>query len=290
MFITGDLEYKPYVTAEPDVKAVTLNGSEDFIILGCDGLWDFVSENEVLYAIYEQIRDAPVDWTADDEIRHHSKMFGLALDITVKCLVLHWTSQSNVCYCTGHHSQVFGLALDRHHSQMFGLALDITVKCLVLLWTSQSSVWSCTGHHSQVFGLALDITLCRPFVARKLCVESTFAPAALRRVEKAGATHEAFGKYLVVLRENQCSSYRHIIMPPHFTPPSVSDTSIEQGVFPASKPRVLSYVEPCLRPPAVTVTLGCPPRLEVLLPFLQHLIRMDCKRLCGLFRDSFLLQ
>nr|CAD7461767.1 unnamed protein product [Timema tahoe] len=56
---TGDLEYKPYVTAEPDVKTVTLNGSEDFLILGCDGLWDFVSENEVLYAIYQQIRDAP---------------------------------------------------------------------------------------------------------------------------------------------------------------------------------------------------------------------------------------
>nr|CAD7569337.1 unnamed protein product [Timema californicum] len=113
----GDLEYKPYVTAEPDVKVVTLNGSEDFIILGCDGLWDFVSENEVLYAIYQQIRDAPVggrlfQLRAICKFSKHSvlgfvldvnKMFGLALDITVKLLC--FTVQSALVYflrtCTG---------------------------------------------------------------------------------------------------------------------------------------------------------------------------------------------
>nr|CAD7446480.1 unnamed protein product [Timema bartmani] len=129
-YLQRDLEYKPYVTAEPDVKTVTLNGSEDFLILGCDGLWDFVSENEVLYAIYQQIRDAPGN--------SHKKYI----------------------------------------------------------------------HTTAVLHLILK------------------------------------------LRENQFSSYRYIIMPPHFTPPSLSDTSIVQGVFPASKPPVLSDVEPCLRPPA----------------------------------------
>lgn len=53
--ISGDLEYKPYVSAEPDVKAIPLDGTEDFLILACDGLWDFVSEQEAVNAVYNQL-------------------------------------------------------------------------------------------------------------------------------------------------------------------------------------------------------------------------------------------
>lgn len=36
----GDPDYKPYVTAEPDVVEVELNGTEDFLIMASDGLFD----------------------------------------------------------------------------------------------------------------------------------------------------------------------------------------------------------------------------------------------------------
>ncbi|XP_063238869.1 uncharacterized protein LOC134540210 [Bacillus rossius redtenbacheri] len=63
----GDLEYKPYVTAEPDVVSVPLDGTEDFLILGCDGLWDFVSEEAIVRAIYEQLKNSPGDLEAVTE-------------------------------------------------------------------------------------------------------------------------------------------------------------------------------------------------------------------------------
>jgi serine/threonine protein phosphatase PrpC len=47
------------VTSEPDVTAVPLNGTEDFLVLACDGLWDFVSEQEAVSAVYQQIAKAP---------------------------------------------------------------------------------------------------------------------------------------------------------------------------------------------------------------------------------------
>jgi serine/threonine protein phosphatase PrpC len=47
------------VTSEPDVTAVPLDGTEDFLVLACDGLWDFVTEEEAVMAVYEQISEAP---------------------------------------------------------------------------------------------------------------------------------------------------------------------------------------------------------------------------------------
>lgn len=57
--VSGDLGYKPYVTSEPDVTAVALDGTEDFLVLACDGLWDFVAEEVAVMAVYEQISEAP---------------------------------------------------------------------------------------------------------------------------------------------------------------------------------------------------------------------------------------
>lgn len=54
--VAGDVEYKPYVSATPDIEEITLNGTEDFLILACDGLWDFVSERDASNAVYEQLR------------------------------------------------------------------------------------------------------------------------------------------------------------------------------------------------------------------------------------------
>ncbi|KAI4460956.1 protein phosphatase 2c [Holotrichia oblita] len=55
----GDAEYKPYVTATPDVQEIPLSGGEDFLILACDGLWDFLSEDDAACAVYNMVANNP---------------------------------------------------------------------------------------------------------------------------------------------------------------------------------------------------------------------------------------
>lgn len=57
--ILGDSEYKPYVIAVPDIREVPLDGGEDFLILACDGLWDFVTEDEAALAVYQMVHKHP---------------------------------------------------------------------------------------------------------------------------------------------------------------------------------------------------------------------------------------
>ena len=54
-FRPGDAGYKPYVTAEPDIQSVTLEGSEDFLIIGCDGLWDTVGTEEAAFIVLQYL-------------------------------------------------------------------------------------------------------------------------------------------------------------------------------------------------------------------------------------------
>lgn len=59
MCIAGDSEYKPCVIAIPDIRKIDLNGDEDFLILACDGLWDFVSEEEAARTVYRLVLENP---------------------------------------------------------------------------------------------------------------------------------------------------------------------------------------------------------------------------------------
>lgn len=38
---------------------VDLDGDEDFVVVACDGLWDFVSEDDVALAVYRQLAADP---------------------------------------------------------------------------------------------------------------------------------------------------------------------------------------------------------------------------------------
>lgn len=58
-FSPGDAQYKPYVTAKPEIDTVDLDGDEDFVVVACDGLWDFVSEDDVALAVYRQLAADP---------------------------------------------------------------------------------------------------------------------------------------------------------------------------------------------------------------------------------------
>lgn len=48
----------PYVTAEPEIEIVKVTKKDDFIVLGSDGLWDYLSDEEIAKIVYE-------DWNKD---------------------------------------------------------------------------------------------------------------------------------------------------------------------------------------------------------------------------------
>lgn len=54
--ISGDADYKPYVSGEPDVCSVELTGDEDYVVLACDGLWDTVTPGDLVRHVYEHLR------------------------------------------------------------------------------------------------------------------------------------------------------------------------------------------------------------------------------------------
>lgn len=49
----GDLDARPYVTHKPDIFRYEICKSYKFIVLGCDGLWDVLSNQEVVDFICE---------------------------------------------------------------------------------------------------------------------------------------------------------------------------------------------------------------------------------------------
>lgn len=54
-FISGDRQYKPCISCEPEILKIPLDGSEDFLIIACDGFWDCVDEKKAAAILYELI-------------------------------------------------------------------------------------------------------------------------------------------------------------------------------------------------------------------------------------------
>eukprot|EP00096_Caligus_rogercresseyi_P013561 TRINITY_DN61_c0_g1_i5.p1 TRINITY_DN61_c0_g1~~TRINITY_DN61_c0_g1_i5.p1 ORF type:complete len:1565 (+),score=563.19 TRINITY_DN61_c0_g1_i5:115-4695(+) len=51
----GDFEHRAFISAEPDVTSVDMNGSEDFVILASDGLWDYMAYDKATSAVYRHL-------------------------------------------------------------------------------------------------------------------------------------------------------------------------------------------------------------------------------------------
>ena len=56
-YYSGDGEYKPYISAEADVTTVIKNGSEDFLIIACDGLWDTITPEEATLIVFQHLEE-----------------------------------------------------------------------------------------------------------------------------------------------------------------------------------------------------------------------------------------
>ncbi len=44
----GDVNAKPYISHKPDIYNYKLDNKDKFFVLGCDGLWDYVTEQDVV--------------------------------------------------------------------------------------------------------------------------------------------------------------------------------------------------------------------------------------------------
>ena len=54
----GDREFKPFISAKPDVTSIEMNGSEEFIIIGSDaGLWDTITPEEATEMVFAHIEE-----------------------------------------------------------------------------------------------------------------------------------------------------------------------------------------------------------------------------------------
>ncbi|KAK6191299.1 hypothetical protein SNE40_003026 [Patella caerulea] len=53
----GDKSYKPYISSDADVFSADLDGSEDYIVLACDGVWDVIAPKDIPEIVYNHIQE-----------------------------------------------------------------------------------------------------------------------------------------------------------------------------------------------------------------------------------------
>lgn len=61
--LTGDSEHKPYICGDADHSIFPLDGSEDYLILACDGFWDTVSPDEAVRVVSDHLQENTGDTT-----------------------------------------------------------------------------------------------------------------------------------------------------------------------------------------------------------------------------------
>nr|XP_019941181.1 PREDICTED: protein phosphatase 1E isoform X2 [Paralichthys olivaceus] len=59
----GDSEHKPYICGDADHGIFPLDGSEDYLILACDGFWDTVNSDEAVRVVSDHLQENSGDTT-----------------------------------------------------------------------------------------------------------------------------------------------------------------------------------------------------------------------------------
>jgi len=64
----GNIEFKEckYLTSDPEVKEVTLESDAEFLVIGCDGLFEHFSNEEIMSFIKTQISWKPLEVIVKD--------------------------------------------------------------------------------------------------------------------------------------------------------------------------------------------------------------------------------
>lgn len=53
---TGDLNQKKFICSDADTTVIELEGTEDYIILACDGLWDGISQQDIPKIVHDYLQ------------------------------------------------------------------------------------------------------------------------------------------------------------------------------------------------------------------------------------------
>lgn len=82
----GDFNLAPYVTWEPEIFRLNCNDKNQFIILATDGLWDVMSNDEVVHVLYNKnINNIK---SACNDLMSMSRLRGSTDNITIMYLLL----------------------------------------------------------------------------------------------------------------------------------------------------------------------------------------------------------
>lgn len=61
--MSGDSEHKPYICGDADHSVFPLDGTEDYLILACDGFWDTVNPDEAVRVVSDHLQENSGDTT-----------------------------------------------------------------------------------------------------------------------------------------------------------------------------------------------------------------------------------
>ena len=79
---TGDAENKPAITSEPDVVSIELDGTEDYVLLACDGIWDVIRPSKVPQLVYAHLTGGGSKESVAKSLIDHAKAEGSSDNMT----------------------------------------------------------------------------------------------------------------------------------------------------------------------------------------------------------------
>lgn len=50
------MELQPYITSQPEVKLKTIDGSDEYLVIASDGLWDVMENEEVAKFLMDAVK------------------------------------------------------------------------------------------------------------------------------------------------------------------------------------------------------------------------------------------
>ena len=77
------MENKPAVTSEADVVSVELDGTEDYIVVACDGIWDVIRPSRVPQLVYAHLSGGGSKESVAKSLIDHAKAEGSSDNMTV---------------------------------------------------------------------------------------------------------------------------------------------------------------------------------------------------------------
>ena len=76
------MENKPAITSEPDVASIKLDGTEDYVVLACDGIWDVIRPSKIPQLVYAHLTGGGSKEMVAKSLVDHAKAEGSSDNMT----------------------------------------------------------------------------------------------------------------------------------------------------------------------------------------------------------------